>query len=421
MDNCFSDIYIADQMRSQEDPSTLSIFDELFVTRSPLLLQALFPALEAAHSDGVLEAKVVPAYQRQQELERRHLHEAIRDAEALGRSCIIEKAKLATLDARPNVDSLDAFLAMDDALWPGVRELRAERFQLLQPDEDATAYVNEHSHMFAVGSLLYEEYLYRRGLLERFRAPFASKLEAIFTDKGVDLSATDPQFSKYRLLSLNSELRIVNERHFQALSHEGFGLYFGIEVPSLALSAIDLMRGEGHIPGIAFAINSASDVRPSFEALEFGKAFHLTDLQAPSMSKFYGDSCYEDALWIKVERNPPSMTFEELRADLRAMDGQVVTQVVHLQFSGLTGQELISHIDHEYILYPEAEYVRRRNDPSIKGIAKYKTFKIDGASIPLDHRVGGHYFLYLVLDAFFENKGLIREYFGIAGEPDSAS
>ena len=421
MDTCFSDIRNADLQRRMDASGTLSIFDALFVARSPLLLNALFPKLDAVHAEGALEDRVVSTYQRQLQRELRQLQAAVEDAEAAGRDCHIEKAKIEALDRRPAVDSLSAFLAMCDGLWPGVRDLRVQRCQQLQPDKDAKAYVDQHGQMFEIGALLYQEYLDRRGLLDRFRAPFASELAAIYKGRGVDLSVTDQQFAKYRLLSLSKPLRIVNDQAFQGLSHEGWGLYFGIEVPRPVLSAIESMRDDSRVPSIAFAINSALDAIPSFEALEFGKSFQLADLQAPSVSKLYGDSCYDDALWIKIEQNPPSMTFEELCADVPALDGQVVTQVVHLQFAGAAGQEVIYHLDHEYILYSEADHARRRQDASIKGNARYKTFKIDGAHIPIDFQVNGGYFLYLVLDAFFENKALIREYFGVADGSGSAN
>ncbi|MEI2261854.1 hypothetical protein OHC51_12935 [Stenotrophomonas indicatrix] len=421
MDTCFSDIRNADLQRPMDESGTLSIFDELFVARSPLLLNALFPKLEAAHAEGTLENRVVSTYRRQLQRELRLLHAAVKDAEASDRDCRIEKVKIDALLRRPAVDSLSAFQAMCDRLWPGVRDLRAQRCQQLQPDKDAEAYVNEHSHMFEIGALLYEEYLGRRGMLDRFHAPFASQLAAIYEGRGVDLAKVDQQFDKYKLLSLGKPLRIVNEQAFQGLAHEGWALYFGIEVPRQVLSALQSMRDDSRVPSIAFAINSALDAIPNFEELEFGKPFHLADLQAPSVSKFYGVSCYDDALWIKVEQDPPSMTFEELCSDVPALDGQVITQVVHLQFAGAAGQEVIYHLDHEYILYSDADHARRRQDASVKGSAKYKTFKIDGAHIPMDFQIDGRYFLYLVLDAFFENKALIREYFGAVDAASGAN
>jgi len=129
MDTCFSDIRNADLQRPMDESGTLSIFDELFVARSPLLLNALFPKLEAAHAEGTLENRVVSTYQRQLQRELRLLHAAVKDAEASDRDCRIEKAKIDALLRRPAVDSLSAFQAMCDRLWlckPASGDLRGQ-------------------------------------------------------------------------------------------------------------------------------------------------------------------------------------------------------------------------------------------------------------------------------------------------------
>ncbi|PAM45203.1 hypothetical protein CEJ63_23570, partial [Acinetobacter baumannii] len=97
MDTCFSDIRNADLQRRMDASGTLSIFDALFVARSPLLLNALFPKLDAAHAAGALEDRVVSTYQRQLQRELRQLQAAVEDAEAAGRDCHIEKAKIEAL------------------------------------------------------------------------------------------------------------------------------------------------------------------------------------------------------------------------------------------------------------------------------------------------------------------------------------
>lgn len=51
------------------------------------------------------------------------------------------------------------------------------------------------------------------------------------------------------------------------------------------------------------------------------------------------------------------------------------------------------------------------HDSGIKGHKKRKTFKIDKARIPFDFSFESRYFLFLVLDSYFQNKRLISEYF----------
>jgi hypothetical protein len=112
-----------------------------------------------------------------------------------------------------------------------------------------------------------------------------------------------------------------------------------------------------------------------------------------------------------MDKLKQSMTFEELCSDFPEHDGMVVTQLVHLQFFQENGQYFIHHLDHEYIRYTLDEYAIRTGDSSIKGHRKLKTFKIDKARIPFDFMFDGQYVVFLILDAYFKNKALIREYF----------
>ena len=83
------------------------------------------------------------------------------------------------------------------------------------------------------------------------------------------------------------------------------------------------------------------------------------------------------------------------------------------------------HLDHEYIFYDLDEYEKRLSNYRIKGQARkrIKTFKIDRSRIPLDYpcnilRIGESGrekiavpFIYFVLNAYFEHKDLLSEYF----------
>ncbi|CAD2246680.1 hypothetical protein [Xanthomonas arboricola] len=120
---------------------------------------------------------------------------------------------------------------------------------------------------------------------------------------------------------------------------------------------------------------------------------------------------YSDSLWVKMEKQKSSMTFEELCTDFPELDGMVVTQLVHLEFFEEQGQLFIHHLDHEYILYTLDMYAARETDARVKGHKKLKTFKIDNSRIPFDFKLDGRHFLFTVLDAYFINKTLIKEYF----------
>ena len=99
----------------------------------------------------------------------------------------------------------------------------------------------------------------------------------------------------------------------------------------------------------------------------------------------------------------------------------IVTQMIHMQIEGI----FITHLDHEYIFYDLDEYEKRLTNYRIKGQAqkRIKTFKIDRSRIPLDYscnilRINENGrekivvpFIYFVLNAYFEHKDLLSEYF----------
>ncbi len=192
--------------------------------------------------------------------------------------------------------------------------------------------------------------------------------------------------------------------------------FFWIKVPRELLAAIEYSINNNWVNDIAFEIGLITDLLPAFEDLERGSIFSFEALKLPPVSKLYDKECYDNALWIKVDKypdntHPNSITFEELCADFPDLDGHVVTQVVHLEFFVDKGQYFVSHLDHEYILYTEGAYNGRRGNKDIKGDKKRKTFKVDNARIPFDFKFKDRYFFFLLLDSYFNNKGLIHEYF----------
>ena len=72
----------------------------------------------------------------------------------------------------------------------------------------------------------------------------------------------------------------------------------------------------------------------------------------------------------------------------------------------------INHLDHELIVYSLEEYDDKIKDIKGKGSkGKIKSFKIDESKIPFFYKSNKGYFLYQVLDAYFNHKDLLREYF----------
>jgi hypothetical protein len=137
----------------------------------------------------------------------------------------------------------------------------------------------------------------------------------------------------------------------------------------------------------------------------------------PEMSKLVSEN-YGNSLWITVGDN--DITFEELCDDFDIEENDIITQMVHLQYS----EKKITHIDHEYIFYSVEEYEERiRLRRKGKARKRFKTFKVDQSHIPMDYPCKMFSisederedisvpFIYFVLNSYFKHKDLLTEYF----------
>ncbi|MEE5041669.1 hypothetical protein V2J84_18485 [Pseudomonas alliivorans] len=161
-----------------------------------------------------------------------------------------------------------------------------------------------------------------------------------------------------------------------------------------------------------FQYQTISDVILLLEEKEQGEKLKIKVAEMPAVSQFYSIEACEDRVWHVHDKSKSSPTFEEHLRNLKTDGDKVVTQVVHLEYTTTNNETLITHIDHEIILYTLDEYLKRQVNPGTKGSAgKIKSFKIDGAKIPFDIKHDGEWFLLIVLDAYFENHELIQEIF----------
>lgn len=414
MESWFAKIRNEDEARSNDDHPDYGIFSLLFLRRSPLITENVFPFLQTRRSCPEFQETFLKAFRKELKLEREILCADARNCEAAGGNPRFYSGQIACVDRRLAINSMDAylnFLSDPSEGNPGIVEILVRQFYHLNGKEDSEQYVEKYYPLYQMGSFLYDQYVKKLSIFRIFDESVASELNTLYQKNGIELDAVDVQFCKYKLLSFNDNFSILNSQESQTLTDARIDKYLWLDVPRELLAAIECAIERRWITDISFGIRCITPFVPAFEALEYGKVFNFQALELPAITKFYDDEQYEDALWIKMEKNPSSMTFEELCADFPVLESNVVTQVVHLEFFLDQGQYFINHLDHEYILYSEEDYNRRRSDASVKGHRKCKTFKIDNARIPFDFSFRDCYFLYLILDAYFKNKRLIREYF----------
>lgn len=278
-------------------------------------------------------------------------------------------------------------------------------------------FISQSYHWFRIGFMLYwrwRDELCRSAFIDQ---KASIRVEAEYAEIGIDLTTTDPQFSKYRLLSINPQIIIMNNKDSRTLVDSRIQKHFWINVPRRLMFALEELSAQKLISKIAFNVTQVTDMVPIMEEMERGKKLKITVSDLPAISRFYSTEAFEDGLSILHDKEKCSLTFEEVMKDFRIVGDNIVTQVVHLEYSETENGTYINHLDHEFIAYTLDEYDARLKDVNTKGSAgKVKSFKIDGAEIPLAHKFEGDWFLLVVLDAYFQNHALIQEIFEDFGQ-----
>lgn len=191
--------------------------------------------------------------------------------------------------------------------------------------------------------------------------------------------------------------------------------YFMLSVSKELLGLIDDLINKKFVNDVSFQIESIFPFSFGFEEKAYGVFFDYDIESLVDISMFYNIDDIDNKLYVFVikEDNKVSLTFETSVSDFFMDDDcNVATNLVHLEVIKKDGVDVISHIDHEYIIYKAEDYERRIGvNPEQRGFHKIKTFKIDGASIPFNYNFRGIPVLYFFLLSCMDNKDLIHEYF----------
>jgi hypothetical protein len=266
-------------------------------------------------------------------------------------------------------------------------------------------------------------------------------LEKLYKNSGINLKEKDTQYNKYGLLTIDDNFTIFPSNFSRVLDKR---LKFDPSMPNSEmddfndkynstdkkeknylliekirrdfLSILSDLRDKGDIKSLALKPNKdrgsnyENYIELSVEAYKQGREFSFENLSTPLITQLYSDNNYENKLWINIDGK--NITFEEMVEDFETDEENIITQVIHLEYFQENDNYFISHLDHEFIFYTIEEYEQRQINPAQKGEAKSreKTFKIDNSRIPFTSK-DGIFFLYVVLDEYFNNKDLLKEYF----------
>ncbi|MUK48258.1 hypothetical protein [Aliivibrio fischeri] len=273
------------------------------------------------------------------------------------------------------------------------------------------SYFEENHLIYYIIEILYRDY--KGNIGRRFYTEKKNRLVDLYQSKGYNLNEIDDQYNSYSLLTINDKIT-MKAGNIPKIYDERISTHLLIrEISINTFNLLSNLKDNGCIsqlslrPDYNIVGDSIVDLSILLEEVEVGNVFYFSDLDTIKLSKLYSKN-YDDLLWVSIDHR--NITFEEVVDDCIIYEDSIVTQVVHLEYN--SNQNHINHIDHEYIFYTLDEYEKRLKDHTVKGEAftRFKTFKIDNSKIPfvLDD---GSFFIYRILDEFFSNKDLLKEYF----------
>jgi len=411
MENIFKEI---NDFSSEElEQFSLGKFCYIFLSKHSIFIDKLIAHIEISLKSESFQAIVMRTYTDaytkqkvaiQQEFEARRSHPS---------AALFYMPQLELVEKRlavKTIQQLIDYLENDFNEYPGTLEILNNFYKSIH-GEDGTDYIKDNYINYYIGNILYSKYLSIKGRIDMLDLKYSKIVKAEYEKIGIDINQEDAQFSKYNLISMNKNIQILNDKDSQTIRDDRIGKHFWIDIPRKLLTSIEELIKNKMLFDVSFRIDYVSDYVISMEEMEFGTSLRSKISSLPELSKFYSTDQYENNLWIRHDVEKQSLTFEEMMADFEVVGDDIVTQVIHLEYKAQGEDFLITHLDHEFIIYTLDSYQERLSDANIKGYRKIKTFKIDNSIIPFNIKINGELFLIQVLDSYFRNDDLIHEYF----------
>ncbi|WP_395378105.1 hypothetical protein [Marinicella sp. W31] len=225
--------------------------------------------------------------------------------------------------------------------------------------------------------------------------------------KSKNASLLKEQFSKYKLVEINDDVRIVKNASARIYDSKSDTTIFLCGVEDYLLDYLSRINDINLSlkPSTLYLVNGQYNKSLILEHLEIGEYFDSINFKKKSLTKLY--SHMYDTFWVKIDKS--NITFEEIIQNSQ-LNKSHITQVVHSEYEYSNNKLFITHLDHEFIFYTPEEFKARQSNPYQKGSAKkrIKTFKIDDSKIPIteDDNI-----LFMILKIKFKNHKLLEEYF----------
>ena len=213
MEKIFKEI---DEMLFHEDEqSTFGKFCDAFLGEKPVVVERLFPLIDASFANESFQSSVMRVYTNEctnekqailKELDARREHP---DALVFYTPQIESvNKKLAIKTFKQLIDSLGCY--PDD--YPGSLEILSDAYRYIHK-LDGSKYIRENYVNYSIGQLLYRKHQSINSRADMLNMKYSEMVRVEYQKIGVDIEKVDPQFSKYKLIRADSNPK-CNTRGF---------------------------------------------------------------------------------------------------------------------------------------------------------------------------------------------------------------
>lgn len=411
MENIFKEIN--DLSSEKIEQLGLGKYQFVFLNKHSIFIRKLIPYIETSLKCKRFQAIVMHTYADAHIKEKAAIQQEFEARRCHPNAALFYMPQLELVEKKLEVKTIPQLIDyLENNLneYPGTLEILNNFYKSIH-GEDGFDYIKDNYINYYIGDILYSKYLSIKGRADMLNLKYSKVVKTEYEKIGIDICQEDVQFSKYSLISMSKNIQIFNDKDSQTIFDDRLDKYFWIAVPRRLLISIEELIKNKMVSDISFRVDYVSDLLPLTEEMEFGAPLRLKISSLPKLSKFYSTDQYENNLWIRHDVEKQSLTFEEMVVDFEVIGDDVVTQVIHLEYTEHSEEFFITHLDHEFIIYTLDNYQERLTDANIKGHRKVKTFKIDNSMIPFNEKINGELFLVQVLDSYFKNDELIHNYF----------
>ncbi len=222
-------------------PHSMEKFLYAFINKNPIFVDELLPLIENSLENESFQAEVMRAYKNDCMNEKAALLKKIEAKHGDKTEAVIYISQLDLINKRltiTTIQQLIKYLSNYLIEYQGELEILNGYYKNIHT-QDGSSYIKKNYTNYKIGSILFSKYESSRRRIEILDQKYSEVVKSEYKKININIEDTDTQFFKYKLVSLNDKIRIINRDYSQAIHDKRMKQYFTISVPQKLLASIE--------------------------------------------------------------------------------------------------------------------------------------------------------------------------------------